>query len=320
MRGLGPLVWVVCFSVTYAEKGEESSSWPWRNGPLSPPPRVSCFRGCAPLRFGCHCEHSCACAYGLDCSEGPSADGSCSRYHSDGTLLPPPASLSLSLSRSLLLSRLPVSPDLSRGTRQVDDGSILCRVRPQPLVPAGGAEVLLFDSALAERFNLRSSPNVLDRSAGDLAPFLSGTVSFAGSEPYAHGYAGHQFNQFNPQLGDGRSIVVGELLEGARGGEGAEASASVSVSAEGETTADPFPPPSASPRLRHELSLKGSGTTPFSRGGDGRAPLSSCVRSFLGSAFLRAVGIPAEAALAVSWNPATSLRVYRDEFYDGNVL
>ena len=146
-----------------------------------------------------------------------------------------------------------------------------------------------------------------------ISPFLSYCA-----KPYAHGYAGHQFSHFVPQLGDGRSIVVGEVLEhqaeeeeevegehfGESGGERVRVDFEVVANGEME---ERWPP------RRHELSLKGSGTTPFSRGGDGRAPLSSCVRSFLGSAFLRAVGIPAEAALAVIWNPLTRTRVYRDE-------
>ena len=81
-------------------------------------------------------------------------------------------------------------------------------------------------------------------AGADGLEFLSGRTIAAGSEPIAAAYAGHQFGHFVPQLGDGRAILLGELLD-----------------REGH---------------RRDLQLKGAGRTPFSRGGDGRAALGRC--------------------------------------------
>jgi len=96
---------------------------------------------------------------------------------------------------------------------------------------------------------------------------LSGNVVAQGSEPIAQAYAGHQFGNFVPQLGDGRAILLGEITDTLG---------------------------------RHrDLQLKGSGRTPFSRNGDGKAALGPALREYLVSEAMHALGLPTTRALAV---------------------
>ena len=95
---------------------------------------------------------------------------------------------------------------------------------------------------------------------------LSGRVIAEGSEPIAQAYAGHQFGNFVPQLGDGRAILLGEIVD--RSG------------------------------LRRDIQLKGAGRTRFSRGGDGRAALGPVLREYLVSEAMAALGVPTTRALA----------------------
>lgn len=114
---------------------------------------------------------------------------------------------------------------------------------------------------------------------------VSGGKLFAGSVPLAHRYGGHQFGYWAGQLGDGRAHLLGEYTN--RKGE------------------------------RWELQLKGSGKTPYSRSGDGRAVIRSSVREFLCSEAMYFLGIPTSRALSlvVSEEP-----VLRDQFYNGNIV
>jgi uncharacterized protein YdiU (UPF0061 family) len=96
--------------------------------------------------------------------------------------------------------------------------------------------------------------------------FLSGRTIVEGSDPIATAYAGHQFGNFVPQLGDGRAVLLGELLD--RHGR------------------------------RFDIQLKGGGRTPFSRMGDGRAALGPVLREYIVSEFMAAVGIPTTRSLA----------------------
>ncbi len=98
------------------------------------------------------------------------------------------------------------------------------------------------------------------------AAFLAGSESPEGAAPLAQAYAGHQFGAFVPQLGDGRALLVGELID--RNGQ------------------------------RRDLHLKGSGRTPFSRGGDGKAVLGPVLREYLIGEFMHAVGVPTTRSLA----------------------
>lgn len=96
---------------------------------------------------------------------------------------------------------------------------------------------------------------------------LSGHAVWPGAEPIAMKYAGHQFGGWNPDLGDGRGLLLGEVIDTA-----------------GE---------------RQDLHLKGSGPTPFSRMGDGRAVLRSSIREYLAGEALHALGVPTTRALAL---------------------
>lgn len=117
------------------------------------------------------------------------------------------------------------------------------------------------------------------------AQLLAGNALPAGAEPIALAYAGHQFGHFVPQLGDGRAILLGELV--ARDGK------------------------------RVDIQLKGSGRTPFSRGGDGRAALGPVLREYVVSEAMAALGVPTTRALAAV---LTGEPVHREETLPGAVL
>ena len=97
------------------------------------------------------------------------------------------------------------------------------------------------------------------------AGIASGNVIPEGAAPLAQAYAGHQFGSFVPQLGDGRAILLGEIID-----------------IHGK---------------RRDIQLKGAGQTPFSRRGDGRAALGPVLREYLVSEAMHALGIPATRAL-----------------------
>ena len=118
-----------------------------------------------------------------------------------------------------------------------------------------------------------------------IASVFAGNVMPPGAEPIAMAYAGHQFGNFVPQLGDGRAILLGEVLD--RNGE------------------------------RRDVQLKGAGRTPFSRRGDGRAALGPVLREYLVSEAMHALGIPTTRALAAV---STGEPVYRDRQLPGAVL
>ena len=114
---------------------------------------------------------------------------------------------------------------------------------------------------------------------------FSGHKLWSSAEPRAMIYSGHQFGAYNPQLGDGRGLLLGEAVNQA-----------------GE---------------HWDLHLKGAGSTPYSRMGDGRAVLRSSIREFLASEALHALGIPSSRALCVTVgdNP-----VYREREERGAML
>jgi serine/tyrosine/threonine adenylyltransferase len=117
---------------------------------------------------------------------------------------------------------------------------------------------------------------------------LTGTRVPEGATPVAQAYAGHQFGGFSPRLGDGRALLLGEL-----GGPGEVVGG-----------------------LR-DLHLKGSGRTPFARGGDGLATVGPMLREYVVSEAMHSLGIPTTRALAVV---ATGRRVRREELLPGAVL
>ena len=111
-------------------------------------------------------------------------------------------------------------------------------------------------------------------------PFLSafsGGPALSGSAPLAMAYAGHQFGHYVDPLGDGRGLLLGEIDNGSS---------------------------------KWDLHLKGAGPTPYSRGGDGRAVLRSCIREYLCSEALFSLGVPTSRALCITRG---STRVWREE-------
>jgi serine/tyrosine/threonine adenylyltransferase len=106
-----------------------------------------------------------------------------------------------------------------------------------------------------------------------------------GATPVAQAYSGHQFGNYSPRLGDGRALLLGELVD--------------------------------TSGVRRDLHLKGSGATPFSRGGDGLAAVGPMLREYVIGEAMHALGIPTTRALAVT---ATGDRVYRDTALPGAVL
>jgi uncharacterized protein YdiU (UPF0061 family) len=147
--------------------------------------------------------------------------------------------------------------------------------------PVAGPRLLKLNTALAERLGL--DPAALATPEG--AAILAGNRVPEGAEPIAAAYAGHQFGNFVAQLGDGRAILLGEV-----------------VAPDGK---------------RFDIQLKGSGRTPFSRGGDGRAAFGPVLREYLVSEAMAALGIPTTRALAAV---ATGQPVMRETPLPGAVL
>lgn len=138
-----------------------------------------------------------------------------------------------------------------------------------------------FGDSLAAELGLNAA--VVKSDAG--ARLLSGGYVPKGAKPLAMAYAGHQFGGFSPQLGDGRALLLGELID-VHGG-------------------------------RRDVHLKGSGKTPFSRGGDGKAALGPVLREVIFGEAMHAFGIPTTRALAAI---ATGETVDRIDDLPGAVL
>lgn len=141
-----------------------------------------------------------------------------------------------------------------------------------PPTPVRAPRLVALNRPLARL--LRLDPDAFDGEAG--ASIFAGNVLPDGAEPIAQAYAGHQFGVFVPQLGDGRAILLGEVIDA----EGA----------------------------RRDIQLKGSGPTPFSRRGDGRAAIGPVLREYLVSEAMAAMGIPTTRALAAVTTGETVLR------------
>jgi serine/tyrosine/threonine adenylyltransferase len=147
--------------------------------------------------------------------------------------------------------------------------------------PVAKPHLIKFNESLASELGLHTEGLEPD----ELAAVFAGNVIPPGAEPIAMAYAAHQFGNFVPQLGDGRAILLGEVLD--RNGE------------------------------RRDIQLKGPGRTPFSRRGDGRAALGPVLREYLVSEAMHALGIPTTRALAAV---LTGERVFRDRPLPGAVL
>jgi serine/tyrosine/threonine adenylyltransferase len=170
---------------------------------------------------------------------------------------------------------LPGDPEQGARLRQVE-GALYSRVDPTPVKTP---RLLAHSAEMAATLGMDES----DVATPDFAQLFGGNTLLDGMQPYAANYGGHQFGHWAGQLGDGRAISLGEVINDA-----------------GE---------------RWELQLKGAGLTPYSRGADGRAVLRSSIREFLCSEAMHHLGAPTTRALSLV---GTGDAVVRDMFYDGN--
>ena len=170
---------------------------------------------------------------------------------------------------------LPGDPDSANRPRQVM-GACYSRVAP---VRTQGPQLVACAREVAEELDL--APEVCQ--SDDFVAVFSGNSVLKSMDPYAMCYGGHQFGNWAGQLGDGRAINLGEILND-RG-------------------------------RRWALQLKGAGPTPYSRTADGLAVLRSSVREFLCSEAMHHLGVPTTRALSLT---VTGDQVMRDMFYDGN--
>lgn len=171
----------------------------------------------------------------------------------------------------LWVRTLPGEQEVRPGSRQVH-GQCYSRVLPTAVRQP---QLLAWSSEAAELLDWGQGP--------EMAEILSGNRVLETMKPYAACYGGHQFGNWAGQLGDGRAMTLGEVVNG-RGD-------------------------------RWEVQLKGAGPTPYSRRADGRAVLRSSVREFLCSEAMFHLGIPTTRALALV---GTGEPVMRDMFYDGH--
>jgi uncharacterized protein YdiU (UPF0061 family) len=147
--------------------------------------------------------------------------------------------------------------------------------------PVAAPALIRVNKDLATQLGI--DPAWLESAAG--LAMLAGNTMPDGATPIATVYAGHQFGNWNPQLGDGRAVLLGELLD--------------------------------SQGQRFDLQLKGSGPTVYSRGGDGRAPLGPVLREYIVSEAMFALGVPTTRSLAAV---TTGEGVWRETALPGGVL
>ena len=156
--------------------------------------------------------------------------------------------------------------------------NFFARVAPTPVA---APRLVKLNRPLARQLGL--DPELLDSPEG--AEILAGKTLPGGADPIAMAYAGHQFGHFVPQLGDGRAILLGEVID--------------------------------TDGVRRDIQLKGSGPTPFSRRGDGRAALGPVLREYIVSEAMAALGIPTTRSLAAV---ITGESVMRETVLPGAVL
>ena len=152
------------------------------------------------------------------------------------------------------------------------------RISPTPVAAPG---LIKLNAALLEELGLDLSSSTPERAVR----LFAGNEIPEGADPLAMAYGGHQFGNFVPQLGDGRAILLGEVID--RTGQ------------------------------RRDIQLKGSGQTPFSRSGDGRAALGPVLREYILGEAMHALGIPTTRALAAV---TTGEPVYRETILPGAIL
>ena len=153
-------------------------------------------------------------------------------------------------------------------------GAMHAGVQPTPVA---APRLIKVNAPLARELRIAPPYLTAEMAAGNVLP--------EGATPIAQAYAGHQFGTLVPQLGDGRAILLGEVVD-----------------VNGQ---------------RRDIQLKGAGPTPFSRRGDGRAALGPVLREYLISEAMHALGIPTTRALMAA---STGERVYRDTVLPGAVL
>ncbi|MDD7804021.1 MAG: YdiU family protein [Endozoicomonas sp. (ex Botrylloides leachii)] len=151
----------------------------------------------------------------------------------------------------------------------------------QAATPLSHPELVAFSQPAAAQLNLNDTPEL----RAELTAVCSGNAMWLGADPLAMVYSGHQFGMYNPQLGDGRGLLLGEV--------------------------------SNDVGVNWDVYLKGSGPTPYSRDGDGRAVLRSCIREFLGSEALFHLGLATTRALCVV---SSDTPVYRETLERGSTL
>ncbi|CAK8574426.1 unnamed protein product [Lathyrus sativus] len=154
-----------------------------------------------------------------------------------------------------------------------------CYTRVSPSVQVDDPQLVAWSESVSNLLELDNK----EFERPDFPLFFSGASPLVGTLPYAQCYGGHQFGMWAGQLGDGRAITLGEILN--------------------------------SKSERWELQLKGAGKTPYSRFADGLAVLRSSIREFLCSEAMHHLGIPTTRALCLV---NTGKLVTRDMFYDGN--
>ncbi len=169
---------------------------------------------------------------------------------------------------------LPQDPITENNTRQVPN-ALWSAVQPTPVK---NPQLLAYSPEVASMLGLTKT----DMQDASMINTLAGNHTLEGMLTYATRYGGHQFGHWAGQLGDGRAIVLGELINDDK---------------------------------RYELQLKGAGITPYSRSADGRAVLRSSLREFLCSEAMHHLGVPTTRALSLI---STGDLVNRDMFYDGN--
>lgn len=149
-------------------------------------------------------------------------------------------------------------------------GRMFTRQAPEPV---SDPQLIIWNDDLARTMGIDTS----GATDSELAQVFAGNTVPKGAEPLAQVYAGHQFGGFSPQLGDGRALLLGEVRNGSQ---------------------------------RLDLQLKGSGPTPYSRRGDGRAWLGPVLREYLVSEAMAALGVPTTRALAAV---TTGQPVFRED-------
>jgi serine/tyrosine/threonine adenylyltransferase len=152
---------------------------------------------------------------------------------------------------------------------------------PQLPTPVSRPSLIVTNDALALELGIDPA----ELHGPDAAEVFAGNRIPDGATPIAQAYAGHQFGNWNPQLGDGRAILLGEVID--RAGQ------------------------------RRDIQLKGAGPTPYSRAGDGRAWLGPVLREYLVSEAMHALGVPTTRALVAT---LTGEMVYRETRLPGAVL